>query len=97
MLKQLFNSIFSKQTNQAHQNVPAFTLTDNGSKKNGFEVAERSSNGFEVAEISFEEFTKFVCQERRKKPWGSFVGQERRKTAGASQSNLENTNATDQR
>lgn len=87
MLKQLFNFIFSKQTNQVDQKVSAFTLTENGLKKNDFEVAE----------ISFEEFTKFVCQERRKAAGASFVGQERRKTAGASQSNLENTNATGQR
>jgi len=84
MVKQLFNSIFSEQTNQVHQNVPAFTLTENGPKKIDFEVAE----------ISFEEFEKFVCQERRKNPWGLFVGPERRKTAGPSQSNLENTNVT---
>lgn len=74
MLKQLFNSIFSKQTNQVPQNVPAFTITDNGPE----------NNDFELAEMNFVEFAKLVHEEPRK-------------TAGASQSNLENTNATDQR
>jgi hypothetical protein len=56
MLKQLFNSIFSKQTNQAHQNVPAFTITDNGPE----------NNDFELAEMNFVEFAKLVHEEPRK-------------------------------
>lgn len=60
------NSIFSKNTkqnhqNQSYQNIPAFTIRENGPTKNDYEVAE----------MSYEEYSTFVCHERRKSVRGS--------------------------
>ena len=60
------NSIFSKNTKQVHQNqsfqnVPVFNINENGPMKIDYEVAE----------MSYEEYSTFVCQERRKSVRGN--------------------------
>ncbi|OGV78300.1 MAG: hypothetical protein A3I83_00310 [Methylotenera sp. RIFCSPLOWO2_02_FULL_45_14] len=71
MVKQLFNSIFAKKNEAQKPSVPAFTITENGPLKADFEVSE----------LSYEEYVKFVNEERRKLT--RYVNQERRNSAGA--------------
>jgi len=66
MVKQLFNSIFAKKNEAQKPSVPAFTITENGPLKTDFEVSE----------LSYEEYVKFVNEERRKST--RYVNQERR-------------------
>ncbi len=75
MLKQLFNSIFSKQTNQVPPKVPTFTLTDNGPVQD-----------FELAEMNFVEFAELAQKEFAELGQAELAQKERRKTAGAFQS-----------
>ncbi len=58
MIKKFFNSILSQKVEQEKEkeNVPTFTIT----------IAPPEKADFEVAELSFEEYTMFVNQDRRK-------------------------------
>ncbi|MDP3745177.1 MAG: hypothetical protein Q8Q76_12695 [Methylotenera sp.] len=72
MIKQLFNSIFAKKSEAKKPNAPAFTITENGPLKADFEVTE----------LSYEEYAKFITEDRRKST--GYVNQERRNRAGVS-------------
>lgn len=71
MVKQFFNSVFAKKNEAQKPSVPAFTIIENGPLKADFEVSE----------LSYEEYVKFVNEERRKLT--RYVNQERRNSAGA--------------
>ncbi len=58
MFKALVNSIFSKKAASANGDVPVFKITE----------TPVPNSGFEVSELSFDEYEKFVCEERRKTP-----------------------------
>jgi hypothetical protein len=72
MIKKLFNSIFAKHSEIQQPSAPAFTITENGPLKADFEVTE----------LSYEEYAKFVTEDRRKST--SYVNHERRNRAGVS-------------
>lgn len=57
MIKNLFNAIFNKKTAQTIEpSVPVFKITENAPTKADFEVTE----------LSYEEYTKFLSNERRR-------------------------------
>ena len=72
MIKQFFNAIFAKKSEVQQPNVPTFNITENGPIKADFEVTE----------LSYEEYAKFVTEDRRKSI--KYVNQERRSRSGVS-------------
>lgn len=72
MIKQLFNSIFAKKIETQKPSVPTFNITENGPLKTDFEVTE----------LSYEEYAKFVTEDRRKST--GRINNERRNSTGVS-------------
>lgn len=66
MIKQFLKSIFSKNTKAAKPDVPSFNITKD----------EPVKTDFEVTELSYEEYAKIVCQDRRQAT--TYVNHERR-------------------
>ncbi len=71
MIKQLFDSIFSKKNEARKPATPTFKITENGPMKSDFEVTE----------LSYEEYTKIMSQDKRQAT--SYVSHDRRNRAGA--------------
>ncbi|NOT14712.1 MAG: hypothetical protein HOP21_03860 [Methylotenera sp.] len=67
MFKALFNKILANTSAHVEEATPAFKITENPNKKSDFEVTE----------LSYEEYARFLSQDRQKTTKPSF--EERRK------------------